>query len=134
MQKVADRWRLVLIFGDILTLGIITLVGFASHGTVGIAGSRMFTTFLPLVAAWFLIAPNLRSYDYQVVVNWQELWRPFWSMVLAAPIAAWLRGLILDAPILPIFVIILGGVSAIGILLWRIVAQLFLSRFQSRNG
>jgi len=134
MQKVADRWRLVLIFGDILTLGIITLVGFASHGTVGTAGSRMFTTFLPLVAAWFLIAPNLRSYDYQVVVNWQELWRPFWSMVLAAPIAAWLRGLILDAPILPIFVIILGGVSAIGILLWRIVAQLFLSRFQSRNG
>ena len=134
MQKVADRWRLVLIIGDILTLGTVTLAGFASHGTVGTAGSRMFTTFLPLVAAWFLIAPHLGSYDYQVVINWKEIWRPFWSMVLAAPMAAWLRGLILGAPILPLFVIILGGVSALGILIWRIVALILFSRIKSRDG
>ena len=61
MQIMSDRERIVLIVGDIFTLIIVTVIGFASHGTAGTAGSRMLTTFLPLAAAWFLIAPHLMS-------------------------------------------------------------------------
>jgi hypothetical protein len=94
----------------------------------------MLTTFLPLTAAWLLVAPHLQVYNRQNILNWQQLWRPFWSMILAAPLAAWLRGLILGAPILPVFVIILGGVSALGILTWRGIYWLIMSKFQSKNG
>lgn len=134
MQYMFDRERVILIAGDIITLGIVTIFGFASHGTAGSAGSRMLTTFIPLVVGWFLIAPFLKVYDRQVVREWRQIWRPFWSMVLAAPMAVWMRGMILSAPILPLFVIILGGVSALGILLWRGVFMIIVSRVKSENG
>lgn len=134
MQKMITREQLILIIGDIITLGIVTYIGFASHGTAGTAGSRMLTTFLPLVAAWFLISPHLKVYELQVGSDWRHVWRPFWSMVLAAPMAAWLRGVMLQAPILPLFVIILGGVSAIGILIWRGLFIIVFNRIKSENG
>ena len=117
MQNRANRY--VLIAGDIITLAIVTIIGFASHGTADTAGTRMLTTFIPLVAAWLLIAPHLKVYDREIAKEGRQLWRPLWAMVLAAPMAAWLRGLILNSPILPIFVFILGGVSAVAILIWR---------------
>ena len=134
MQNLSHRERLTLIFGDILTIIIVTVIGFASHGTAGTAGTRMLTTFLPLLAAWFLIAPHLKVYDNQKVLDWQQLWRPFWSMILAAPLAAWMRGVILNSPILPLFVVILGGFSALGILVWRALFLLVLNRIKSRDG
>ena len=134
MQNLRHRERLALIIGDILTLIIVTVIGFASHGTAGTAGTRMLSTFLPLLAAWFLIAPHLKVYESQIVLDWRQLWRPFWSMVLAAPMAAWMRGVILNSPILPLFVIILGGVSAVGILVWRGLYLLVLHRIRPTNG
>lgn len=134
MQIKMDRARVILISGDIITLGLVTLIGFASHGTAGTAGSRMFTTFIPLVAAWFLLAPFLRVYEPQVAIDWRQVWRPFWGMVLAAPMAAWMRGVILSAPILPLFVIILGGVSALGILLWRVLFIAIMGRVKPEDG
>ena len=134
MQNLSHRERIVLIIGDILTFIIVTVIGFASHGTAGTAGTRMLTTFLPLLAAWFLIAPHLKVYEKQKVLDWQQLWRPFWSMILAAPLAAWMRGVILNSPILPLFVVILGGFSALGILVWRALFLLVLNRIKSRDG
>lgn len=134
MQKMIKREKIFLIIGDIISLGIVTYIGFASHGTAGTAGSRMLTTFIPLVAAWFLISPHLKVYEPQVGSDWRQLWRPFWSMILAAPMAAWIRGMMLDAPILPLFVMILGGVSAIGILIWRGLFMMVLSRIKSEDG
>ena len=126
--------RYYLIIGDILTLAIVTMIGFASHGTAGTAGSRMLTTFIPLLAAWLLIAPHLKVYDHDVALDGCQLWRPFWAMVLAGPMAAWLRGLLLNSPILPLFVIILGGVSALAILAWRGLYWLLLTRMKRFDG
>lgn len=134
MQKIIERENIILIIGDTITLGIVTFIGFASHGTAGTAGSRMLTTFIPLVAAWFLISPHLKVYDHKVASEWRQLWRPFWSMVLAAPMAAWMRGILLEAPILPLFVIILGGFSAIGILFWRGLFMVILGKAVSEDG
>ncbi len=118
----------ILLAGDVLTLALTTVVGFASHGTAGSAGARMLTTFVPLVAAWFLVAPHLQVFDLQRAVDPRQLWRPFWAMVLAGPFAAWLRGAWLKAPILPLFVVILGGVSAYAILAWRALFWLLFRR------
>jgi hypothetical protein len=129
-----NRERIVLVVGDIVTLIIVTIIGFASHGTAGSAGIRMLTTFIPLAVAWFLIAPHLKVYEGNVANDWRQLWRPFWSMVLAAPMAGWMRGMILDAPILPLFVIILGGVSALGMLVWRGLFVIIVGRLKTENG
>ncbi|MFL7893017.1 MAG: DUF3054 domain-containing protein [Anaerolineales bacterium] len=134
MKNFTPLERNILIIGDTVTFSLITLIGFASHGTAGTAGTRMFTTWLPLVAAWLLIAPYLGVYIYQNTVEWKQLWRPFWSMILAAPMAAWMRGMALNSPILPLFVIILGGVSAVGILVWRALFWLILRRLHQKDG
>jgi hypothetical protein len=134
MQNRSNLQRFVLIAGDIITLAIVTVIGFASHGTAGTAGSRMLTTFIPLVVAWFLVAPFLQVYDNQISLDGRQLWRPLWAMILASPMAAWLRGLMLSAPILPVFVIILGGVSVVAILVWRGIFWLVATRMKRING
>jgi hypothetical protein len=120
--------RRILWLGDILTLGLVTVFGFASHGTAGTAGTRMLTTFLPLAAAWFLVAPHLGAFETPRLADPRQLWRPFWAMVLAGPLAAWMRGTLLNAPILPVFVVVLGGVSALALLAWRAVYWLAFYR------
>lgn len=124
----------LVIAGDIIALAFVTIVGFASHGTAGTAGLRMLTTFFPLLVAWFLIAPHLGVYDLEKLIDIRQLWRPFWAMVLAAPMAGWLRGLLLNSPILPLFVIILGGVGALTILAWRGLYWIWLTRSKRSDG
>ena len=124
----------IILAGDVLTLATVTLFGFANHGTLDTAGSRMLTTFLPLIVAWLLVAPHLRVFDAELAVDAPQLWRPFWAMILAAPLAAWLRGAWLDAPILPVFVLVLGGIAALATLVWRGVFWLLVSRVGRRRG
>lgn len=126
--------RIVLIVGDILTLAIVTIIGFASHGTAGTAGTRMLTTFLPIIFAWFLTAPFFRVYEGEFVLDGRQLWRPVWAMMLASPFAAWLRGIMLNSPIQPIFVVILGGVSMIAIFIWRAIFWFLAGRLRRANG
>lgn len=132
MQNQANRF--VLIAGDIITLAVVTVIGFASHGTANTAGARMLTTFIPLVVAWFLVAPFLNVYKSEYVLDGLQLWRPVWAMVLAAPMAAWLRGVMLSSPVMPIFVVILGGASVAGILIWRALFWLVANRLIKTNG
>lgn len=132
MQNQANRF--VLIAGDIITLAVVTVIGFASHGTANTAGARMLTTFIPLVVAWFLVAPFLNVYKSEYVLDGLQLWRPVWAMVLAAPMAAWLRGVMLSSPVLPIFVVILGGASVAGMLIWRALFWLVANRLIKTNG
>jgi hypothetical protein len=132
MQNQADH--IILILGDIITLALVTIIGFASHGTADTAGARMLSTFVPLVVAWFLVAPFLQVYKIEYGLDGRHLWRPIWAMVIAAPMAAWLRGLMLSSPILPIFVVILGGVSVVAIFVWRALFWLVASRLRRPNG
>jgi hypothetical protein len=118
----------ILIIGDVITLALVTGFGFATHGTLGTAGSRMLATFVPLLVAWAAVAPFLGAYAPERARQAPQLWRPFWAMVLAAPLAAWLRAVWLNAPILWLFVLVLGGFSALGILAWRALYLLAFAR------
>jgi DUF3054 family protein len=112
--------RSVLIVGDILAIGFITLIGFATHGETGLSFlPRMAATFFPLVIGWFLLAPRLGLFQDEVIHNARQLWRPALATLFAAPLAAVLRGLMLNAPIIPIFAIVLGAASALGMVAWR---------------
>lgn len=131
MEKVD---RTALIAGDILVFALVTMFGFASHNELGSAGGRMLTTFIPLLASWFLIAPFVGVYKMEYVLEPRQLWRPFWAMVLAGPMAGWLRGVWLDQVILPVFVVVIGGVSALAILSWRALFWFGWSRLRKNHG
>ena len=110
----------ILITGDILALAVITVIGFASHGETDISFvPRMFTTFIPLVLSWFLVAPWLGLFDAQIISDPKQFWRPPLAMLLASPMSAILRAAMLNAVALPLFTIILGGSAALGMLVWR---------------
>ena len=123
-----SRGQILLLTGDLITLALVTAFGFASHGTLATAGSRLLTTFVPLVLSWLLLAPHLGAFDLQRTGDPRQLWRPFWAMVLAGPLAAFMRGAWLNTAILPLFVVILGGVSALALLTWRALYVGFVRR------
>jgi Protein of unknown function (DUF3054) len=109
-----------LIAGDIILLAIITVIGFASHGETELSlVPRMLTTFIPLVVSWFLIAPWLGLFDAQITSKPKQLWRAPLAMLLAAPMASFLRATLLNSVALPLFTLILGGSAALGMLIWR---------------
>src|SRR5687768_8805070 len=124
--------RNVLILGDIVAIGLITIIGFATHRETDLSFlPRMAATFFPLVIAWFLLAPRLGLFQDEVIYQARQLWRPALTALFAAPMAAVLRGLMLNAPILPIFAIVLGAVSALGMVAWR--ALYFLLNRKARD-
>ena len=112
--------RNFLILGDILAIGLVTIIGFATHRETGLSFlPRMAATFFPLVLWWFLLAPRLGLFQDEVIYHARQLWRPALAALFAAPLAAVLRGLTLNTPIIPIFAVVLGVTSALGMVVWR---------------
>lgn len=123
--------KLLLIPGDILAIALVTFIGFAIHGEAELSFlPRMLATFIPLTLAWFLLAPWLGLFRTEVTSVPLGLWQAALAMIFAAPFAAVLRGLILNAPIIPIFAVVLGLTSAFGMVVWR---GLFLLLSRSRR-
>jgi hypothetical protein len=117
-----------LIVGDILAILIVTIIGFTAHGETGAAFlPRMAVIFLPLAIGWFILAPWFGLFQPEITSNLNRFGRPALAMLFAAPFAVILRGLILNAPIIPIFAVALSGTSAFGMLIWRTL-YFFLNR------
>ena len=109
-----------LVVGDILAIAIVTIIGFATHGETGTSFlPRMAVIFFPLTIAWFILAPWFGLFQQEIVSNSKQLWRPVFAMFFAAPFAVIIRGLILNAPIIPIFGVVLSATSAFGMIVWR---------------
>jgi hypothetical protein len=122
--------KYILILGDIFAIALITLIGFATHGETGLSFlPRMGAAFVPLVISWFLLAPSLGLFQDRTVCHASQLWRPVLAMVFAGPFAAVLRGLILNAPVIPIFAVVLSATSAFGILVWRGIYLFLIRKF-----
>jgi hypothetical protein len=116
----------VLVFGDTLAIFVVTLIGFATHGEGNASFvPRMAAAFFPLVLSWFLFAPFLGLFLTETTSDAKQLWRPVLAMIFAGPFATVLRGLLLNVPIIPIFVLVLSTTSAFGILVWRGLYFLF---------
>jgi len=112
--------KYILIIGDILAIALVTFIGFATHGEAGVSFlPRMAAAFFPLVVAWFLLAPWFGLFQDEIVANARQLWRPALTALFAASLAAILRGFILNAPIIPVFVIVLGATTGLGMGIWR---------------
>lgn len=121
MQAQPSLRLVVICAGDLVALSLVTLIGFATHGELTRLEPRLLTTLIPLVAAWVLIGPWVGVFNQKFALAPLELWRPVLAMLLSAPMAGWLRGLMLGAPVIPVFVLILGATAALGLLIWRVL-------------
>ncbi len=113
----ADR---VLWVGDAAAYVLVTLLGFSTHGTLDTQSSgRILVTLLPFYAAWLLFATwgGVMQVDSPRPISW--VFRSGITAVLASPFASLLRGLWLKAPVLPVFVLVMAGVSGFAIMVWR---------------
>lgn len=123
----------ILVFGDILAILIVTMIGFVSHGEAGLSFiPRIAAIFFPLVIAWFVLAALLHLFD-QENTSLNQLWRPVLTMIFAGPLAVVVRGLLLNAPVIPIFAVVLSTTSAFGILIWRGIFLFVNRRGESRS-
>jgi len=110
----------MLIVGDLFAIVVVTLVGFATHNVADFSYlMRMAIVFFPLSVAWFLLSPWLGLFQQEITSNSKQLWRPALGMIFAASLAVVIRGLILGAPIIPVFAAVLSATSALGMLIWR---------------
>ena len=117
-----------LILGDITAIAIITIIGFATHGEMGVSFlPRMAASFFPVLIGWFLLAPWFGLFDEQVASNPKLLWRVLLAVFFSAPLAVILRASMLGAAALPLFALVLGSTSAFGLLIWRAL-YLFLQK------
>jgi hypothetical protein len=105
--------------GDIVTLIILTLVGFATHGELNVGLPRMLAIFIPLLITWLVAATPIGALRLETARDFRQLWRPGWAMLLATPLAVILRGLIISRPVAPIFGLVLAGSGIIAIFIWR---------------
>ena len=112
----------ILILGDLLAIALVTLIGFATHGEADVSFvPRMAALYVPLSIAWFLLAPSLGLFQPETTSHPKHLWRAALTAIFAAPLAAVLRGFILNAPVIPIFAAVLAGTSALGMVVWRLI-------------
>lgn len=118
--ELMNQQKIFLIFGDILVIAVIAIIGFASHGTLGSSGMRMLATLVPFLAAWFASAIPLKALDPQLIQG-KGIWRPLWAVILAAPLGAWLRGIWLQMPVLTTFVLVMIAFLLLGMFLWRLL-------------
>jgi hypothetical protein len=124
----------MLVFGDLLAMAIVTIIGFATHGETDLSFlPRMAALYVPLVVSWFLLAPFLGLFQRQTTLEPKQLWRPVLAMIFAASLAVVLRGFLLNAPIIPIFAAILAGTSALGMFIWRLIWHWLIRRGESNT-
>lgn len=119
----------LLIFGDLLAMAIVTVIGFATHGETDLSFlPRMLASFVPLTLAWFLAAPWLRLFQAHIIASPRQLWRVPLAMLFAGPLAAVLRAFWLGGVVIPIFVAVFTATSALGMLGWRALWLAFARR------
>ena len=121
-RKLTLNKKSVLIVGDIVAIAILTFIGFATHGEAGFSFiPRMAAIFFPSVVAWFILAPWFGLFDLQVIKDFRIFWRIPLAVLFVAPLALAIRGIILNAPIVPIFAIVFTSTNSLGLLVWRTI-------------
>jgi len=126
MPHLTSTQRKALI-GDVVVLVLLTVVGFATHLTLDAFG-RMFATGITALLAWAAVAPFLGVYSPTVITDPRSIWRVAWAWLLAAPLATFLRGVVLTRDIPTTFVIVVILVNGFALVAWRIALGWMLAR------
>ena len=119
MFDLADRSQLRwAIFGDAVVLVAITAAGFLTHSTLDETG-RLVVTTLGVLFAWALVAPWFGVMSSDVLMRPAAVWRVAWAWAIAAPVAGFLRALMLGVGVSATFILVLIAVNGAVMVVWR---------------
>ncbi len=121
MPHFADRALLRWIVpGDVVVLVVLTIIGFASHSTLD-ETLRLVVTTAGVLVAWAVVAPWFGAFSAPTITRWSSVWRVALAWAIAAPVAGFLRGLILDLVVSPTFILVTIAVNGAALVAWRLV-------------
>jgi len=123
----------VLIVGDAFLLMAVTWLGFATHSR-SLADGRWLVTYLPLLFSWLLAAFVLGLYSSGTADRYQVVWQVLAAAIFAAPLAVMLRALWLQQTVIPVFGLVMMGMSAAGIGIWRLAWVAWTTRKSVSHG
>lgn len=120
MIQFADRPLLIwVIIGDVVVLVGMTVFGFLTHSTMDETW-RLLVTTLGVLVAWGLVAPWFDTLSERTLRRPSAVWKVALAWTIAAPFAAFLRGLVLGVGISATFVLVLIGTNGPVLVLWRV--------------
>ncbi len=127
-----DRNFIILGLGDACVTAAVTLLGFITHGEAELSFlPRFLLVFLPLILGWFLLAPWLGLFNFKISSRLGQIWRVWLAMLFVAPFAGLIRAALLGSEVIPVFVLVLGVTSALGLSIWRTIALLPIRKSKS---
>jgi hypothetical protein len=109
---------ITLLAGDLITLLIVTLIGFSNHQS-NLSLFRVAANYLPLALAWLVVAPWFGAYKLETATQPIHIPQLILAVLVCAPLAAVLRGMVLGSAVQTIFVVVLGLTNGLGIGIWR---------------
>jgi len=110
-----------LIFGDALALLTLTVIGFAAHGETNASDlPRAGLMLAASLTGWFILAPATRLFAPAQTAA--SLWRVVLTGFFAGLFTVVLRGQFLHGAVLPVFALVIGATTALGMCLWRWLA------------
>jgi hypothetical protein len=120
------RWAVA---GDVVVLFVLTLIGFVTHSTLDEIG-RLVVTTLGVLAAWAIVGPWFGVFSTTVLTRWIAVWQVALAWAVAAPVAGFLRGLLLDVNVSATFILVTIAVNGAALVVWRSG----YAAFQARRG
>lgn len=109
-----------IMLGDLLALLTTTLIGFITHREADLSFAVRFAAiYLPLSILWLLVAPRLGLFRSENTSSLKQLWRVPLAMLVVVPVSVLVRAWVLQTPVIPIFMLALGGTSTLGMMTWR---------------
>ncbi len=118
---------ITLLAGDLITWLIVTLIGFSNHQS-NLSLFRVAVNYLPLVLAWLVVAPWFGAYKLETATQPIRIPQLVLAVLICAPLAAVLRGMLLGTVVQTIFVVVLGLTNGLGLAVWRALWILFYKR------
>jgi len=120
MIQLADRsllrWA---ILGDAIVLIVITVLGFATHGTLGETWRMLITTIGTLIA-WAIVAPWFDAFSTGTLTRPSSIWRVAYAWAVAAPFAGFLRGWFLGIGVSSTFILTAIAINGLALVVWRL--------------
>ena len=109
------RWAII---GDAVVLVSLTVLGFLTHDTLDETW-RLAVTSLGVLVAWALVAPWFGAFSTEVLLRPAAVWRVAWAWAIAAPVAGFLRGLVLGVSVSATFILVTIAVNGAAMVVWR---------------
>jgi hypothetical protein len=124
----ANKLQPILLIGDAIAILAVIFVGLRFHQSEEMLASRLVINFLPFLLAWLLAANTLGLLRPPRPTTWIGFGQLLLAAIFTAPLGAVLRGLALNRPILPVFVLVMLLALSIGLLIWRAIYISFVAR------